>query len=166
VAPTVNVRVGASAYDPASGVVVFGLPQEAPALKAGKRAAIIQASDYQEAKNINTVGNDIYPNTAFLQSKLTVVNGPTVTWIEPPSRVCAFKTDRLVVVAGATKKIKNVTFSDGKHRIGVDKSGPGGVYSVAWNTKSLSKGTRHLLATVTDASGHHAAAGRALKICK
>ena len=161
-----NTLIGASAYDPASGLVLFGIPTAAPKLKAGTTKAIVAASDYQEAKNINTVGNDIYPNTAFLQSKLTVVNGPTVTWIEPPSRVCAFKSDRLVVVAGATKKIKNVTFSDGKHRIGVDKSGPGGVYSVAWNTKSLKKGTRHLLATVTDASGHHAAAGRALKICK
>ena len=89
-----------------------------------------------------------------------------MTWIEPPAHVCALTSDRLVVVAGATKKIKSVTFTDGKHRIGVDKSGPGGVYSVAWNTKGLKKGTQHLLATVTDASGHRAAAGRELKICK
>ncbi len=158
--------VGASAYDPVSGLVLFGLPTAAPKLKAGTTKAIVEASDYQEAKNINTVGNDIYPNTAFLQTKLTVVNGPTVTWIEPPAHVCAAKSDRLVVIAGATKKIKDVTFSDGTHRIGVDKTGPEGVYSVAWNTKGLEKGTRHLLATVTDASGHHAAAGRQLKICK
>ena len=89
-----------------------------------------------------------------------------MTWVEPPAHVCALKSDRLVVVAGATKKIKNVTFTVGKHRIGVDKTGPGGVYSVAWNTKGLKKGSRQLLATVTDASGHHAAAGRELKICK
>ena len=80
------------------------------------------------------------PNTAFLQTKLTVVDGPTVTWVEPPAHVCALKSDRLVVVAGATKKIKSVTFTDGEQRIGVDKTGPGGVYSVAWNTKGLEEG--------------------------
>ena len=36
----------------------------------------------------------------------------------------------------------------------------------AWNTKGLKKGSRQLLATVTDASGRHAAAGRELKICR
>jgi hypothetical protein len=161
-----NALVGASAYDQSSGLVLFGIPTAAPKLKAGTTKAIVSASDYQEAKNINTVGNDIYPNTAFLQSKLTVVDGPTVTWIEPPAHVCAFKSDRLVVVAGSTKKLKQVAFSDGNHQIGVDKTGPGGVYSVPWSTKGLKKGTRHLLATVTDAAGHHAAAGRELKICK
>jgi hypothetical protein len=161
-----NALVGASAYDPVSGLVLFGIPTAAPKLKAGTTKAIVAASDYQESKNINTVGNDIYPNTAFLQTKLTVVNGPTVTWVEPPAHVCAFKNDRLVVVAGATEKIKDVTFTDGTHRIGVDKNGPGGVYSVGWNTKSLKKGTRSLQATVTDASGHRATAVRELKICK
>jgi minor extracellular serine protease Vpr len=161
-----GVLVGASAYDPESGLVLFGIPTAAPALKAGTTKTIVAASDYQESKNINTVGNDIYPNTAFLQTKLTVVNGPTVTWIEPPAQVCAFKKDQLVVVAGATKKIKDVTFTDGTHRIGVDKTGPGGVYSVGWNTKALKKSTRQIVATVTDASGRRATATRELKICK
>jgi len=58
------------------------------------------ASDYQEAKNINTVGSDIYPNTRFLSTRFTAVNGPTVTWIQPPAHVCALKSERLVVVAG------------------------------------------------------------------
>jgi minor extracellular serine protease Vpr len=162
-----NVLVGASAYDPASGVVVFGLPQEAPALKAGKRAAIIQASDYQEAKNINTVGNDIYPNTAFRRSRLTVVNGPTVTWIEPPGGDCALKKDELIVVGDSTRKVRQVVFTAGRKRIGVDRVGAGGIYAVPWNTTRLKKGTtQHLVATLTDASGNKAAAGRTLKICR
>jgi hypothetical protein len=147
--------------------VIFGLPQEAPALKAGKRAAIIQASDYQEAKNINTVGNDIYPNTAFQQSRLTVVNGPTVTWIEPPARDCALRNDELIVVGGSTRKVKQVVFTVGKRRIGVDRVGSGGIYAVPWNTTRLKKGTtQHLVATLTDASGNKVAAGRALRICR
>jgi minor extracellular serine protease Vpr len=162
-----NSLVGASAYDPASGLVLFGIPQAAPAFKAGKTNAIVEASDYQEAKNINTVGNDLYPNTNFKLSKLTVVNGPTVTWLEPPSRVCALKNDRLLVVGDSTKHVKQVVFTDGKHRIGIDKKGSGGIFSVAWKTSKLKKGTTHrLLATLTDASGRTTAAGRVLKICK
>jgi hypothetical protein len=162
-----SALVGASAYDPSTGIVLFGLPNAAPSLKAGKTNAIVEASDYQEAKNINTIGNDLYPNTNFKQSKLTVVNGPTVTWLEPPARVCALKNDRLLVVGDSTKKVERVVFTDGTRRIGVDKKGSGGIYSVAWKTAKLKKGTtHHLLATLTDASGHRAVAGRSLKICK
>ena len=64
-----SALVGASAYDPATGLVLFGIPAAAPKLKTGRTKAIVSASDYQEAKNINTVGNDIYPNTAFLQTQ-------------------------------------------------------------------------------------------------
>ena len=161
-----NALVGASLYDPFTGLIVFGIPAEAPKFKAGKTKGIVAASDYQEAKNINTVGADIYPNTTFKQVKFTVVNGPTVTWIEPPAHVCALKNDRLVVVAGSTKRIKQVEFTDNGKRVGVDKGGAGGVYSVTWKTAKLKKGKRHLVATVTDTAGHKAAAGRVLKICK
>ena len=77
-----NALVGASAYDPGSGLVVFGIPETAPAFKAGKTSVIMEASDYQETKNINTPGDEIMPNTAFLQKKLTVVDGPTITWVD------------------------------------------------------------------------------------
>jgi minor extracellular serine protease Vpr len=158
--------IGASAYDPATGLIVFGIPAQAPKLEAGKQRAVVEASDYQEAKNINTIGNDIYPNTNFRLTHLTVVNGPTVTWIEPPAHVCAFKNDRLVVVAQSTGKVREVVFSDGKHRIGADKSGPGGVFAIDWKTAHLKKGVHRLLATVVDSAGRKAAAGRQLKICK
>jgi minor extracellular serine protease Vpr len=158
--------VGASAYDPASGLAIFSIPTSAPALKAGTTKAIVQASDFQEAKNIDTIGNDIYPNTNFFPTKLTVVDGPTVSWLEPPAHVCALKKDRLVVVAESTKKVKSVTFTDGLKPIGVDKTGPGGIYSVAWKTTGLPKGTRHLVATVTDAAGNQAASSLDIKICK
>ena len=94
------------------------------------------------------------------------MNGPTVSWLEPPARACALKNDRLVVVAASTKKVKNVTFTDGSKRIGVDKTGSGGIYSVPWKTTGLAKGTRHLLATVTDAAGNQAASSLDIKICK
>jgi minor extracellular serine protease Vpr len=160
-----NALVGASAYDPFTGLVVFGIPNAAPPFKAGRTRAIVQASDYQEAKNINTVGNDIYPNTQFLGTRLRVVNGPTVSWIEPPAHVCALKTERLLVVADSTAKVRQVAFTDNGRPIGVDRAG-GGVYSVTWRTANLKKGTHKLLATVRDASGRKAAAGRVLRTCR
>jgi subtilisin family serine protease len=160
-----NALVGASAYDPASGLVLFGIPTAAPPLKAGKTNLILEASDYQETKNINTVGDAIYPNTTFAQKKLTVVAGPTVSWLAPPASVCAAKSEQLVVIGGAVKKIRQVAFTlDGK-RIGVDKSGPVGLYSVAWKTGKVKKGTHTLVATLTDAGGNTAASARRIKIC-
>ena len=160
-----NALVGASAYDPSTGLIVIGIPSAAPPFKAGKTRAILMASDYQEAKNINTVGNDIYPNTRFLLTRFTVVKGPTITWIEPPAHVCALKNDRLVVVADSTTKLRRVAFRDNGRQIGVDRTGQG-VYSIDWKTAGLKKGTHRLLATVTDASGRKAAAGRVLRVCR
>ncbi len=158
--------VGASAYDPSTGLIVFGIPNAAPKFKPGKAAAIVSASDFQEAKNINTVGNDLFPNTAFLRSKITVVNGPTVTWIEPPAHVCALKNDRLVVVGGSNRRVKEVTFRDNGKRIGADKGGGDGLYTIAWKTGKLKKGVHHLTATLRDSAGHRVAAGRKFRVCK
>jgi hypothetical protein len=93
------------------------------------------------------------------------VNGPTVTWVEPPANVCAFKNDRLIVVADSTKKVKQVAFTDNGKRIGVDKRSAD-IFSVAWKTAKLKKGKHTLVATVTDAAGRKAAAGRVIKVCK
>jgi len=161
-----GVLIGASAYDPSSGLVIFGLPPQAPKLKAGKRRAIVVASDYQEAKNINTVGNEIMPNTQYRPTNLTVVNGPTVSWVEPPASVCALKQDALVVVAESTSAVSKVVFRDGGKQIAVDTKGPGGVFRATWVTTKLSKGVRHLTATVYDSKGRTATAGRRLKICR
>jgi hypothetical protein len=160
-----NALVGASAYDPTSGLILFGIPPAAPAFKAGKTNLVLQASDYQETKNINTVGDAILPNSTFAQKKITVVAGPTVSWVAPAPNVCAAKKEQLVVIGGAVKKISQVAFTlDGK-RIGIDKSGPLGLYSLAWKTAKAAKGNHLLVATLTDASGTTAASARRIKIC-
>jgi hypothetical protein len=161
-----NALVGASQYDPASGLVVFGIPTAAPKFKPGKTLLTMRASDYQEAKNINTVGDEIYPNTAFKQVKLAVVNGPTVTWLAPPAQECALAKDQLTVIGTSTKRVTKVVFSDNGKRIGVDKTGPSGVYSIAWKTAKLKQGKHLLEATLFDAAGRRAAAGRAVRVCK
>ena len=55
------------AYDPVSGLVVFGLPPQAPRSSRARRRRSSQASDYQEAKNINTVGNALCRTRRFLR---------------------------------------------------------------------------------------------------
>ena len=161
-----SVLIGASAYDPLTGIVVFGLPSQAPKLTAGTRRAIVVASDYQEAKNIDTVGANIYPNTTFRRANLQVVDGPAVSWIQPPSNVCALKHDRLTVVASSTTKVLRAEFRDGSRTIGTDKTGPSGVFSVPWNTAGLAKGKHQLSVTVFDRSGRTASAGLVLRVCK
>jgi hypothetical protein len=160
-----GVLIGASGYDPLSGIVLFGLPSQAPKLKPGKTRAILVASDYQEAKNIDTVGPNLLPNTAFRQTSVKVVDGPAVTWIDPPANACALKHDDLTVVAGSTTKLVQAVFRDGSRTIGTVTKGPGGVYQRAWSTAGLAKGKHHLTVTVTDRSGRHASAGRTVRVC-
>jgi hypothetical protein len=70
------------------------------------------------------------------------------------------------VIGGAVKTIRQVAFTlDGK-QIGVDKSGPFGIYSFAWKTGKLKQGIHTLVATLTDASGKTAASARKIKVCK
>ncbi len=158
--------VGASAYDPASGLAVFGIPSAAPAFKPGKTKLALEASDYQEAKNIDTVGNNLMPNTSFAQTTISVVNGPAVTWIEPPANSCAVTHDRLITAADSTTKVTQVVFTVDGRRVGVDRKGSSGIYSVPWNTTKLKRGSYRLVATVSDAAGRSAAAGRTVRVCK
>jgi minor extracellular serine protease Vpr len=160
-----GVLIGASAYDPLSGLAVFGLPPQAPKLRVGTTPTIMEASDYQESKNIDTIGPDLLPNTAFKQNKLKVVDGPAVTWLEPEQNACLVKHDRLLVVAGSTTKVAKVQFFDGARLIGTTTSGPGGVFSIPWSTAGLAKGKHHVTVEVVDRAGRSATSARQLRVC-
>ena len=157
--------VGASAYDPASGLTFFGIPADAPAFKPGRTGLLLRGSDYQESKNLDPLGGDLYPNTAFRRARLTIVRGPTVTWVAPAAGACAPGRSELAVVGASTRKVRKVEFTlDGK-RIGVDSTGPAGIYSAAWKRGTLRKGRHLLVARLTDATGRTAAAARAVSAC-
>jgi hypothetical protein len=160
-----NIVLGAAAYDPASGVALFPIPANAPAFKAGKRAATLSASDFQETKNVNTIGTNVLPNTTFKGVKLTVVTGPALTWVVPLTNACAAKTERLLVVASSTKKIESVTFFDGKKKLKTIKTGLQGLYAQDWSTKGARKGKHVLHATVRDAGGRTFSASRPVRVC-
>jgi minor extracellular serine protease Vpr len=162
-----NALIGASAYDPATGLVLFGIPDGAPPLKAGKTTMIMQASDFQETKNIDSAGADILPNTAFQRVKLTVVAGPSVSWLIPPAGEClGKKQDELAVLAASTTKVKQVTFADNGKTIAVQKAGEGGIYVHAFKTAGLKKGKHLLTATVLDEAGKTSSAGRLVRVCR
>jgi minor extracellular serine protease Vpr len=162
-----RVLLGASAYDAASGLILFGIPANAPRLAKGKTPAILQVQDFQETKNINTPGDDIYPNTAFRPVRIDVVAGPALTWVLPFANDCAAKPrERLVVTGSSNTKATKVQFRvDGKV-VGVDRTGSGGVWALAWKTKGLAKGKHRQTATLFDRAGRSDRAGRTVRICK
>ena len=122
-------------------------------------------SDYQEAKNVNTVGNEILPNTSYLGARIQVVNGPAVTWLVPETRQCVAKTERLLVAASATRKLREVRFLvDGK-RVARDRSGPDGLYSVTWKRAGAKTGPHRLAAVAVDAAGKKASSSRTVRVC-
>jgi Bacterial Ig domain/Subtilase family len=157
--------LGASAYDPLSGIAIFVLPAQAPALKAGKTTIVTAVSDYEETKNVNTIGVNVMPNTTFLESRLSVVNHPVVTWLAPESGDCLASRTRLLVLASGTKKVASVTFLDGDKTIATDRTGSAGLYSVDWNTRGLARGRHTLTALVREAAGPRARTKRVVRAC-
>ena len=158
--------VGAIAYDPASGIALFSLPREAPVLKAGRRQLGASAADFQEAKNVDSVGEELLPNTAFAVGPIRVVNGPTVTWISPEVQQCVQRRGQLVVVADSTAAIRSVRFLDRSKAIATVKRRRSGLFSVTWRNGEAQKGKHVLRAIVRDARGRKAEAQRVVRVCK
>ena len=161
-----GVLVGAVLYDPVSGVAIFPLPKEAATLPEGHTRAVLSASDFQESKNVNSVGDDILPNTRFRPVSITGVSGPALTWVSPAANQCVGKTAGLVVVASSTKRVRSVRFLvDGK-QIDIDRHGAADVFSVSWGTTFAQPGRHLLVAIANDAAGRTLSATRTVKVCR
>lgn len=157
--------IGAALYDPASGIALFPIPREAPALRAGKRQLQASAADFQEAKNVDSVGDELLPNTAFAGGPISVVAKPTITWVAPEIRECAPKPTPLVVLAGSTATVRSVRFYDGRKPIATVRRGSAGIYTATWRRAGAAKGRHTLRAIVTDAKGRKAEAQRVVRVC-
>ena len=158
--------IAAAAYDPASGIALFPLPRQAPVLKAGKPTLNASAADFQEAKNVDSVGDELLPNTAFASGKITVVNRPTVTWLTPEVNECTVGQAPLVVLASSTAAVRSVRFFDGRKLLATDKQGGAGLFTAVWKRGGAAKGKHTLRAIVTDAKGRKAEAQRVVRVCK
>ena len=157
--------VGAVAYDPVSGIALFPIPNEAPQLRAGKRQVQASAADFQEAKNVDSVGDELLPNTAFAGGPITVVDGPTISWLNPEIRECSTPSTPLTVLAGSTATVRSVQFLDGKKPITTVRRGTAGIYGATWRRGGAAKGPHTLRAIVTDAKGRKAEAQRVVRVC-
>jgi minor extracellular serine protease Vpr len=160
-----GVLVGASLYDPTNGVAVFSLPRTTPKLLNGTFQLRIVASDFQEAKNIDTVGPSIMPNTRSIAMRVRVVTGTVVNWVLPGAGACLTKRPMLTVaVSSTTGPVKGVRFLlDGK-KVAVAHQTRG-----LWvGLPSLAKpatGRHVLVAVATVAKGATASARRIVHMC-
>ena len=160
-----GVLVGAALYDPGTGVAIFPIPKAAAKFGKGRTRAVLSAADFQEAKNVNGVGSNILPNTAFRSVSITGVAGPAVSWVAPPQNACVEKTVALVAVASSTRRVRSVRFLvDGK-QVGIDRTGVSDVFTGTWNARFALRGVHVLTARATDAGGRTFSAARNLRVC-
>ena len=157
--------VGATFFEPATGIAAFSIPREATSLQPGSQFMQVVASDFQEAKNINTEGSNPLPNTRFQGLRATAVRGPTVTWVTPSKGRCVAARQRLLVVANDNAQISSVGFFDGKRQVGRVRKNFAGLYETTWVTKGRKKGARTLTAIASDVRGREAEASQAVRIC-
>jgi subtilisin family serine protease len=160
-----GLSVGATSFDPATGIVAFSIPREAFPLDSGPQFMRIVASDFQESKNINTESDSPLPNTKIQGLRAEAVNGPTITWITPEQGRCLAPRQKLLVVANDTVAISSVGFFDGNREIGRVRKNVAGLYEMTWGTSGKRKGAHVLTATVSDVRGREAEASRTVRIC-
>jgi minor extracellular serine protease Vpr len=147
--------VGTETYRRASGLAIFVLPESVPTLQPGRVHLRMISSDYQEAKNVDTEGAQIMPNTRTRTVTLRVVSGATVNWLLGTCR-------QLEVTAGSPRGVTVVRFSVDGRVVATARHGLHGVWSAA---ARLSRGTHTVVATAVDNSGRTAVATRMVRAC-
>ena len=155
-------RVGS--FDWQTGIAVFPLPTSVPVLTAGTtlRTTMI-ASDYQEAKNIDTIGPSIMPNTRTMVSAMRVVRGVAVDWLTPAAGACVHAGARALVAASAPGGVASVRFALDGRQFAVDRSGDQGLWSTG--LPALKQGAHRLTATAV-AAHRVASATRMVRLCR
>jgi hypothetical protein len=158
--------VGATLWDPATGIAAFSVPREALALEPGTQFMQVVASDFQESKNINTDSDSPLPNTRFAGLRAEAVNRPTITWVTPEKGRCLAARQKLLVVANDNVQISSVGFFDGNRQIGRVRRNVAGLYETTWRTGGKRRGAHTLRAVVSDVRGREAEASQTVRICR
>jgi subtilisin family serine protease len=154
--------IAVGTYNPTTGLAVFPLPESVPALRPGRTALRMVSSDFQEAKNIDTSGNKLMPNTRTASTQLHVVDGVTADWLLPAADACAPRRTTLEVVAGSPVGVARVVFSvDGRQRA-TSRTGSQGL----WTARvSLGRGRHVVVATAVDKRRRTAEVRRMVRTC-
>jgi minor extracellular serine protease Vpr len=158
--------VGATLWDPATGIAAFSIPREALPLETGTQFMQVVASDYQESKNINTDSVSPLPNTRFAGLRAEAVSRPTVSWITPERGRCLAARQKLLVVANDNVQISSVGFFDGNRQIGRVRRNVAGLYEMTWRTGGKRRGAHTLRAVASDVRGREAEASNTVRICR
>jgi hypothetical protein len=163
-----RVLVGAALYDPFSGLAVFPLPRAASRIPRGTTRAIIEASDFQEGKNVATISTNLLPNTRFKTVRLHAVAGPAVSWLTPQENQCVSQhtSAGLAVEATSTAAVVAVRFSVDRKQVAEDRRGSAGLFSIPWHVGGTKVGRHLLSALATDKHGKRLSATRAIRVCK
>ncbi len=163
---TRRTSVGATLFDPETGIASFSIPREALPLDPGTQFMQVVASDFQESKNINTDSDSPLPNTRFQGLRAEAVNRPTITWITPEKGKCLAARQKLLVVANDNVQISSVGFFDGNRQIARVRKNVAGLYETTWRTGGKRKGAHTLTAVASDVRGREAEASQTVRICK
>jgi minor extracellular serine protease Vpr len=162
-----RIQLGAAAYDPVSGLALFPIPAQAPPITRATTRGTMTAADFQETKNVNTIGANVLPNTTFAPVAIRAVKGPSLTWLLPNAPACVRGTSTdLLVVAGSTSAVRSVSFRDGRKPIGLDRTGASGLYTMNWKLAGVRTARHVLTATVLDGAGRTYAARQIVRVCK
>jgi hypothetical protein len=156
--------VAVGSYDWSTGIALFPLPDSAPKLVASTsvRTKMI-SSDFQEAKNIDTLGPNVIPNTRTKTARMRVVAGIAVNWLTPATGSCAAKPQRMLVAASSRNAIRTVRFRIDGHLAAVDRNGDQNIWSATLPT--LSKGRHVLTAVAVDSKRRHGITREVVRAC-
>jgi minor extracellular serine protease Vpr len=163
--PQRTEQVGATTYDPSTGIATFSIPRDAQPLQVGAQFMRIVAADYQESKNIDVEGSNPMPNTKFLGIRVQARSRPVVSWLTPQAKSCVAKRQSLLVVANDDARVSSVGFFDGKRQIGRVRSGKTGLYELTWSTAGKRKGAHVLTATASDVRGRESSSSVTVRVC-
>jgi minor extracellular serine protease Vpr len=156
-----GVLIGATNYDPKSGLALFPLPRAAPALVRGTLQLRLVASDHQEAKNIDTVGPSIMPNTRSTNVRIRVTAGTSIDWIQPAAGACLAKRQVVSVAVSSTQKVTGVRLRvDGRNLRTVRQAD-----LWAATLGAVSPGRHVLQAVASSAKNRVASARRIVRTC-
>jgi hypothetical protein len=158
-------QLSAISYDADTGIAVFSIPRESNPLRPGTEFMRIFASDFQETKNISTEGVNPMPNSRFRGVRMSVVDGPAVTWISPNRGACLPARARLQVVATSPSVISSVGLFDGRRQIARVRRNTAGIYTFTWRARPR-RGPHVLRAVASDVSGREAEALRPVRVCR
>jgi hypothetical protein len=159
-----NALVAPAEYDPISGIAIIPLPNAAPLLRAGRRQVLFVSSDFQESKNIDTMGSKLMPNTRTIASRLHVVKKPTESWLLPSGGTCVRKGDDLLVTADAPDGVKRLRFLlDGRR---ISKAARGPVHLWSGTLGKLRQGRHVLSAVAVTHRGHSVTARMRVRTCR